>query len=95
MTTSLRGAIMATLNVRVLKEAVHSGSSSGVVPSSFRIIRKLLDRIEDVETGKVLVPSLNKEIPKERIQQLKEASAILGQSFLDDVSIYCFFTNFI
>lgn len=52
-TTSLRGLMMATLRVDVLKEAVHSGMASGIVPSSFRIIRQLLDRIEDSKTGKL------------------------------------------
>jgi len=85
MTSSLRGCIVGTLNVKILKESAHSGAASGVVPSSFRIIRKLLERIEDVDTGKVLVPSLNKPIPEARIQQAKESAAILGAShFLND-----------
>jgi hypothetical protein len=52
-TTSLRGLMMGTLRVDVLTEAVHSGMASGIVPSSFRIIRQLLDRIENAETGKL------------------------------------------
>ena len=52
-TTSLRGLMMATLRVDVLTEAVHSGMASGIVPSSFRILRTLLDRIEDSKTGKL------------------------------------------
>jgi len=69
---------MGSLNVKILKEAVHSGSASGIVPSSFRIIRQLLNRIEDADTGRVLVPELNKEIPEFRIQQQRETSKILG-----------------
>ena len=34
-TTSLRGATMAELRVKVLEEGVHSGDASGIVPSSF------------------------------------------------------------
>src|SRR3989475_4940410 len=45
-TTSLRGIISGTLTVEVLSEGVHSGAASGIVPSSFRILRQLLDRIE-------------------------------------------------
>lgn len=52
-TSSLRGAVMLTLNVKVLEEGVHSGDASGVVPSSFRILRILLDRIEDSKTGEM------------------------------------------
>jgi len=79
MTSSLRGCVMGSLNVKILRDGVHSGHASGVVPSSFRIIRQLLNRIEDADTGKVLVPELNKPIPDFRIQQQKEASAILGE----------------
>ncbi len=77
---------MGTLNVKILKEAAHSGSASGIVPSSFRIIRQLLNRIEDADTGRVLVPSLNKEIPPARIEQARESAAILGAShYLNEV----------
>jgi len=90
LTTSLRGAVMGALNVKVLKEAVHSGHASGIVPSSFRVIRKLLERIEDVDTGKVIVPVVMKEIPEFRIQEQRETAAILGDHFLDE---YPFFGN--
>jgi hypothetical protein len=63
MTRSLRGAIMGTLKVKVLNEGVHSGEASGIVPSTFRIIRQLLDRIEDKETGEMIAP-LQVEIPE-------------------------------
>src|SRR5262245_26682500 len=46
-TTSLRGNLVGTLRVEVLKEGVHSGMASGIAPSSFRIIRQLLARVED------------------------------------------------
>lgn len=62
---SLRGCIAATLSVKVLKEGVHSGDSSGIVPSSFRILRQLLDRIEDPKTGE-MVPDFNVVIPPQR-----------------------------
>lgn len=44
--------IEPSAQVTILKEGVHSGSSSGVVPSSFRIVRQLLSRIEDEESGR-------------------------------------------
>lgn len=52
-TSTLRGFVGATFTVSVLKEGVHSGDASGVVPSSFRIARILLDRLEDPKTGEV------------------------------------------
>jgi len=54
ISTTLRGVISTELKVTVLNEGVHSGDGSGVVPSSFRIIRQLLNRIENVETGEVV-----------------------------------------
>lgn len=47
----MRGNLKSELKVSVLNEGVHSGDASGIVPNSFRIIRKLLDRIENSETG--------------------------------------------
>jgi acetylornithine deacetylase/succinyl-diaminopimelate desuccinylase-like protein len=58
VTTSLRGAVVGTLTVEVLDHGVHSGSAGAVVPSSFRIARHLLDRIEDSATGDLLLPEL-------------------------------------
>ena len=63
VTTSLRGAISGTLTVRVLEHGVHSGSAGAVVPSSFRIARLLLDRIEDAATGDLLLPELRVDPP--------------------------------
>ena len=78
MTTSLRGLASGTLTVQVLTEGVHSGDASGVVPSSFRIARKLLDRLEDASTGWILPSAFHTRIPDERVAQAAEAAAILG-----------------
>jgi acetylornithine deacetylase/succinyl-diaminopimelate desuccinylase-like protein len=67
-----------TLSVEVLTEGVHSGDASGIVPSSFRIARKLLSRIEDEDTGRVLVPEFHAEIPTERQRQAAQVAQILG-----------------
>jgi acetylornithine deacetylase/succinyl-diaminopimelate desuccinylase-like protein len=80
LTTSLRGMIGGTLRVDVLDEGVHSGDASGVVPSSFRIMRQLLARLEDIDTGKVLVEELNAPIPPERVAQAKVAAQALGDA---------------
>lgn len=77
-TTSLRGLVGGTLTVVVLTEGVHSGDASGVVPSSFRIARKLLDRVEDATTGRVLPPDFHAPIPAERAEQARLAAEILG-----------------
>ena len=77
-TTSLRGLAGGRLTVEVLTEGVHSGDASGIVPSSFRIARKLLDRIEDVTTGHVLPAEFQAPIPAERVEQAGRAAEILG-----------------
>jgi acetylornithine deacetylase/succinyl-diaminopimelate desuccinylase-like protein len=78
VTTSLRGMISGNLKVEVLSEGVHSGDASGVVPSSFRIVRQLLERLEDMETGKILPEAFHVEIPNERQSQAATAAAVLG-----------------
>jgi acetylornithine deacetylase/succinyl-diaminopimelate desuccinylase-like protein len=76
-TTSLRGLAGGTLKVEVLTEGIHSGNS-GIVPDSFRIARQLLNRIEDEQTGRILVPEYHVPIPEARIQEAHAAAAILG-----------------
>ena len=78
LTTSLRGNVTGTLKVEILTEGVHSGDSSGLVPSSFRILRQVLDRLEDSKTGNLLPQAFHCEIPAERIEQARAAAAILG-----------------
>jgi acetylornithine deacetylase/succinyl-diaminopimelate desuccinylase-like protein len=79
-TTSLRGLVNGTLTVNILTEGVHSGDAGGVVPSSFRIARQILDRIDDSRTGTVKPAAFQCEIPAERVAQAKDAAAILGDS---------------
>jgi acetylornithine deacetylase/succinyl-diaminopimelate desuccinylase-like protein len=75
VTTSLRGLAAGTLRVQILTEGVHSGEASGVIPSSFRICRELLDRIEDSFDGRILLPPLHVEIPADRRQQAADTAA--------------------
>jgi len=78
LTTSLRGNVTGTLKVEILTEGVHSGDASGLVPSSFRILRQVLDRLEDSRTGRLLPDSFHCAIPASRIEQAKATAAILG-----------------
>ncbi|MDI1340296.1 M20 family metallopeptidase [Polaromonas sp.] len=78
LTTSLRGMASGVLKVEILTEGVHSGDASGLVPSSFRIMRQVLDRLEDSKTGRLLPQSFHCEIPAERLAQAKATAAILG-----------------
>ena len=63
VTTSLRGAVDGTLTVKVLDHGVHSGAAGAVVPSSFRLLRQLLDRVEDAGTGELLLPEFRADPP--------------------------------
>jgi acetylornithine deacetylase/succinyl-diaminopimelate desuccinylase-like protein len=78
MTTSLRGSIVGNLTVEVLTEGVHSGDASGIVPSSFRVLRLLLDRLEDATTGKVKPEFLSVKVPENRLAEARETARILG-----------------
>ncbi|MBM4267248.1 MAG: M20/M25/M40 family metallo-hydrolase [Deltaproteobacteria bacterium] len=77
-TTSLRGLLAVDLGVEVLEEGVHSGDAGGVVPSSFRIARLLLERLEDATTGRVRLPELHADIPADRRAQAEVAAEALG-----------------
>jgi len=79
VTTSLRGVCSGTLTVKVLEEGVHSGAASGVVPSSFRIFRQLLSRLEDETTGAIKPEGLYVQVPPERIAQARIAAAALDK----------------
>jgi acetylornithine deacetylase/succinyl-diaminopimelate desuccinylase-like protein len=80
VTTSLRGLAGGVLTVEVLDEGVHSGNASGLVPSSMRIARQLLNRIDDPATGRVLDEVFHAAIPAERIEHAQRAGGILGDA---------------
>jgi acetylornithine deacetylase/succinyl-diaminopimelate desuccinylase-like protein len=79
-TTSLRGIVNGTLTVDILAEGVHSGDAGGIVPSSFRIARQLLDRIDDSRTGVVKPAAFTCAVPEDRLAQAGAAARILGDA---------------
>jgi acetylornithine deacetylase/succinyl-diaminopimelate desuccinylase-like protein len=78
LTSSLRGMASGVLKVEILTEGVHSGDASGLVPSSFRIMRQVLDRLEDSATGRLLPADFHCEVPADRLAQSHATAAILG-----------------
>ena len=78
LTTSLRGLVEATLRVDVIAEGWHSGMAGGLVPSSFRLARILLDRIEDSADGSVLLDAANAQIPAHRAAEARSMADLLG-----------------
>ncbi len=78
-TSSLRGLAGGTLSVEVIGQGAHSGDASGIVPDSFRIVRQLIDRIENAATGEILLEECQAEIPASRQQQAKIAADVIGE----------------
>jgi len=85
LTTSLRGLVSAKLRVEVLDRGQHSGMVGGAAPSSVRIIRQLLDRVEDSVDGGIVLDSFNVDIPGDRIEEARRAAAI-GVDPRDDIA---------
>ncbi len=79
VTTSLRGLVSGTLRVDIVTEGLHSGDVSGMIPSTLRIARILLDRIEDSTTGAILLPDLNVEVPADRLRQASQTASEIGR----------------
>ncbi len=78
LTQSLRGNAVVTVDIRVLERGVHSGTASGVVPSPFRVLRQLLNRMEDPYTGEVLLPALSAQPPADQVRRLEDLASELG-----------------
>ena len=78
-TTSLRGMVTGNLHVDVIREGVHSGDAGGVVPSSFRLLRMLLSRLENETDGRILPYWLHAEIPGQRVEQARAATEVIGE----------------
>jgi acetylornithine deacetylase/succinyl-diaminopimelate desuccinylase-like protein len=79
VTTSLRGIVVATLKVEIVEEGLHSGAVSGMIPSTFRIARTLLSRIEDERTGRVLLDAVDVATPADRVEQAARTGSEIGR----------------
>ena len=87
VTTSLRGLLNVELTVRVLERAQHSGSASGVVPSSFRVLRQLLERVEDSATGDVLIDEMQPKIPDDHLRAAQDVADEFGDVIARDLPV--------
>jgi acetylornithine deacetylase/succinyl-diaminopimelate desuccinylase-like protein len=79
-TTSLRGLAGGTLTVEILSEGVHSGDAGGIVPSTFRIARQLLSRIEEEDSGRIIPLEFYTHIPDPRRRQAEAAASAIGDT---------------
>jgi acetylornithine deacetylase/succinyl-diaminopimelate desuccinylase-like protein len=80
LTTSLRGNIVGALDIEVLTEGVHSGAGSGIAVSCFDVLRQLLSRLSDENTGELKLAALKGDIPTERRRQIAATAKLLGDS---------------
>ncbi|MGW4482484.1 M20/M25/M40 family metallo-hydrolase [Amycolatopsis sp. NPDC004368] len=87
LTTSLRGMLRLTVTVQLLATAQHSGLASGVVASSFRVLRQLLERIENAETGEIKLAELNVEVPATRLTQIEAVADVAGDSLRTSIPL--------
>lgn len=81
ITTSLRGMLSGTLTVDVLTEGVHSGAAGGIVPSSFRLLRQVIERVEHAGTG--AIPELEVDIPDQIRRQAEQVASTLGPGVVE------------
>ncbi len=77
-TTSLRGNVVGNLDVSLLTEGVHSGDGTGVIAASERVVRQLLDRLEDSHTGQIKLAALATQIPAQRVLQAERTAQVIG-----------------
>ena len=87
VTEALRGLVSGNLSVRVSHEGVHSGMSGGTIPSSFRIQRMLLDRVEDSVTGKVLIPEMHVDISDKVHEEATALAKLLANGIWDQLPV--------
>lgn len=80
-TSSLRGMLPGVLSVNVLTEGQHSGAAGGIVPSSFRILRSVMERVENAATG-ALHDCLHVQIPQVAREQIRAVAELLGEDVL-------------
>jgi acetylornithine deacetylase/succinyl-diaminopimelate desuccinylase-like protein len=78
LTTSLRGMTGGILSIEILKQGIHSGAGSGIVPSCFMVLRQLINRIENEKNGEIILKDLYVEIPSQRIKQAQQTAKILS-----------------
>lgn len=79
-TTSLRGMAAGNLKVEMIREGIHSGDGSGIVADTFRVLRHLISRLEDPETGAILPKEFSVDIPAQRVEQAQAAAKVLGET---------------
>ena len=84
LTSSLRGLVTVDVEVKVLKEGLHSGIAGGIVPSALQIFNKQLEKICCDKSNITNLESCNVTIPSIRQAQILHTASILEQQFHGD-----------
>lgn len=81
-TESLRGLVNGVLTIETLATSLHSGMGTGMVPSATRILRLLIERIEDSRTGRIIHTPLNPPITEDMKTRCKDIADALGSDYV-------------
>jgi acetylornithine deacetylase/succinyl-diaminopimelate desuccinylase-like protein len=86
MTSSLRGICILDLTVQCGKDSYHSGEVGGIVPETFRVVRQLIDRLDNSVTGEVC-PELLVETPDWKKKEAEYMVSIAGESLCNKYGV--------
>ena len=87
LTSSLRGVVILDLDVSAGKINFHSGTTGGIVPETFRVVRELLNRIDDPTTGRVVDALQPAETPAWKIAEAEEIVAKYGKQICNQYGV--------
>lgn len=77
ITSSLRGVCITDMKVEIGAAGYHSGEVGGIVPETFRVVRQLIDRLDDAKTG-TCIKELNIEVPDWKREEAEFMTKLSG-----------------
>jgi len=86
VTSTVRGIAVFSISCEIMNSGYHSGSGGGVIPDTFRILKVLLDRIQDSITGNVC-DDLHSKIPEKVYMDCENVVKVIGDSFINSYGI--------
>ena len=87
LTSSLRGVIEASYNIEAGMQGYHSGELGGILPETFRVWRDLLDRVDDVKTGRCAA-EFETQIPNWAHEEAKMMAELSGDTMYKKYRIH-------
>ena len=86
MTSSLRGISILDMKVQLGTDGYHSGEVGGIVPETFRVVRQLLDRLDDAKTG-YACDELRIPVPEWKMEEAKFMAELSGAEMHNKYSL--------